>query len=50
MISDNINFVGDLVPTVWSYQKAIDKYNKGIKKGDFYEEPIGDDFIYPDWL
>ena len=24
-------------------------YQRGIAAGDFYEEPIGDDFIYPDW-
>ena len=24
-------------------------YIKGIKAGNFYEEPLGDDFIYPDW-
>ena len=24
-------------------------YQKGIYSGDFYEEPIGDDYVYPDW-
>ena len=24
-------------------------YQRGIKAGNFYEEPVGDDFIYPDW-
>ncbi len=24
-------------------------YQRGIAAGDFYEELIGDDFIYPDW-
>ncbi len=24
-------------------------YQSGIKAGDFYEEPVGDDFFYPDW-
>ena len=24
-------------------------YERGIKAGDFYEEPLGDDFVYPDW-
>ncbi len=42
-------FVGDLVPSVASYQKIIDIYKKGIKEGDFYEEPIEEDFTYPDW-
>jgi len=49
MYIDNNTFIGDLVPTVWTYQKAIDRYKKGIKEGAFYEEPIGEDFIYPDW-
>ena len=30
-------------------QYAINFYKKGLKSGDFYEEPIGDDFNYPDW-
>ena len=25
------------------------KYEDGIKDGDFYEEPVGHDYIYPDW-
>ena len=25
------------------------KYDKGLKEGKFYEEPIGGDFNYPDW-
>ena len=24
-------------------------YQSGIQAGDFYEEPVGDDFAYPDW-
>ena len=39
-------YVGDLLPSKASYKK---KYNKGIKERDFYEEPIGGDFNYPDW-
>ena len=45
-------FVGDLVPSVSSYKRVIEKYEKGLKKGDFYEEPIGEDqfrCFYPDW-
>ena len=42
-------YVGDLIPSVITYQRAINIYNKGIKEGEFYEEAIGDDFIYPDW-
>ena len=42
-------YVGDLVPSIASYKRAIEKYERGLKKGDFYEESIGDDFNYPDW-
>ena len=33
-------YLGDLVPSIASYKKIIEKYNKGIKEGEFYEEPI----------
>ena len=46
---DNPNYVGDLVPSLRTYEKLIYIYKKGLKKGDFYEEPIGEDFVYPDW-
>jgi len=45
-------YVGDLIPSINSYQKIINQYEKGLKKGDFYEEPIGEDqfgYFYPDW-
>ena len=42
-------FVGDLIPSIASYKKIIEKYDKGIKEGEFYEETIGGDFNYPDW-
>ena len=42
-------YIGDLVPSIASYKKKIEKNNKGIKEGKFYEEPIGGDFNYPDW-
>ena len=42
-------YVGDLVPSIASYKKVIEKYEKGIKKGEFYEEHHGEDFYYPDW-
>tara|TARA_Y100000589_G_scaffold21962_1_gene18281 strand:+ start:135 stop:296 length:162 start_codon:yes stop_codon:yes gene_type:complete len=51
-INDNPVYVGDIIPSVASYQKAINIYKKGLKSGDFYEEPIGDDpfgYFYPDW-
>ena len=42
-------YVGDLKPSISYYQKVIDSYEKALKKGGFYEEPIGEDLIYPDW-
>ena len=33
-------YIGDLVPSIASYKKIIEKYDKGIKEGEFYEEPI----------
>ena len=43
------SYVGDLIPSIHSYQKIIDQYERGLKKGEFYEELIGEDLIYPDW-
>ena len=37
-----------LLPTIAFYKKIIERYDKGIKEGEFYEEPIGGDFNYPD--
>ena len=42
-------YVGDLLPSIVSYKKIIEKYHKAIKEGEFYEETIGGDFNYPDW-
>ena len=41
--------LGDFIPLIASSKKIIQKYDKGIKEGEFYEEPIGRDFNYPDW-
>ena len=41
--------VVDLITSIASFKKTIEKYYKGIKEGEFYEEPIGRDFNYPDW-
>tara|TARA_B100001778_G_C18066231_1_gene396509 strand:+ start:357 stop:497 length:141 start_codon:yes stop_codon:yes gene_type:complete len=41
-------YVGDLIPSISSYQKVIDTNEKALKKGEFYEEPIVEDSIYPD--
>ena len=37
-------YLGDLVPSIASCEKIIEKYDKGIKEGEFYKEPIGGDF------
>ena len=42
-------YVGDLIPSITSYKKIIEKYDKCIKEGEFYEELIGGDINYPDW-
>ncbi len=49
MSQNNPSYIGNLIPSIMSYQKKIDSYKKGIREGEFYEEPIGDEFIYPDW-
>ena len=49
MIKNEPSYIGDLIPSVYNYQKIIDRYKKGITNGDFYEEPLGDEFMYPDW-
>ena len=49
MDKDIPSYVGDLIPSFATYNKAIENYRLGIKAGDFYEEPIGEDFSYPDW-
>ena len=42
-------YLGDLIPLIASSKKIIEKYDKGIKEGEFYEDPIGRDFNYADW-
>ena len=42
-------YLGDLLSSIASYKKIIKKYDKAIKEAEFYEEPIGGDFYYPDW-
>ena len=41
-------YLGDLFPSIASSKKIIEKNDKGIKEGEFYEEPIGGDFNHPD--
>ena len=38
-------YVGYLIPSIASSKNIIEKYDKGIKEGEFYEEPIGRDLI-----
>ena len=42
-------YLEDLIPSIASSENIFEKYDKGIKVGEFYEEPIGRDFNYPDW-
>ena len=42
-------YLVDLFPSIAPSKKIIEKYHKGIKEGEFCEEPIGGDFNYPDW-
>ena len=41
-------YLGDLVPSIASSKKIIEKYDKGIKERELYEEPTGRYFNYPD--
>ena len=41
--------LGDLVPSIASSKKIIEKYYKGIKEGGFYEAPTGRAFNYLNW-
>ena len=42
-------YVRDLIPSIAFSKKIIENYDKGIKEGEFYKEPIGRDFNYSDW-
>ena len=42
-------YLGDLIPSIAFSKKIVEKYDKCIKEGEFYEEPAGRDFNYPDW-
>ena len=41
----------DLISIEKSFDKirAVNNVSLGIKEGEFFEEPIGGDFNYPDW-
>ena len=42
-------YVRDLLPSITTYKKIIEKYDKAREEGEFYKEPISLDFNYPDW-
>ena len=42
-------YLGDLIPSIASSKKIIEKYDKGKKGGEFYNEPISLDINYLDW-
>ena len=42
-------YLGDFFSKMASYKKAFEKYDNGLKEGEFYEETLGGDFNYPDW-
>ena len=41
-------YVGNFITSIVSFKKINEKYDKGIKEGEFYKESIGRDFNYPD--
>jgi len=41
-------YLGDLIPSIASFKKIIEKYDQGIKEGEFYEELLRGDFNNPD--
>ena len=38
-------YVGDLVPSIASYKKIIEKYDKGIKEGEFTKNLLAEILI-----
>ena len=42
-------YVGDLIPSIASYKKIIEKYDKGKKKGNFMKNLLANIFNYHDW-
>ena len=36
-------YVGNLIPSIASSKKITQKYHKGLKEGQFYDESIGRD-------
>ena len=42
-------YIENLINSIAFSKKIIEQYDQGIKEEEFYEEPIGRDFNYPDW-
>ena len=42
-------YEGDLILSITSYKNVIEKYDKGIKEVEFYQESLDGDFNYPHW-
>ena len=38
-------YVGDLIPSIASYKKIIEKYDKGLKEGDFIKNLLAEILI-----
>ena len=38
-------YIGDLVPSIASYKKIIEKYDKGIKEGEFMKNLLAEILI-----
>jgi hypothetical protein len=38
-------YVGDLLPSIASYKKIIEKYDKGLKEGDFIKNLLDEILI-----
>ena len=38
-------YIGDLLPSIASYKKIIEKYDKGKKKGDFMKNLLAEILI-----
>ncbi len=44
-----LKYIGDLVSSIASYKMVFEKFDEVIKEGEFYKEPLGGNFNYPDW-
>ena len=42
-------YIVDLVSSIASYKRVFEKFDEVIKEGEFYKEPLGENFNYSDW-